>query len=78
MKKRIAKKDNIARLELSMKTMYQNKYYNLFMRSLEWGGIDAEQQDYIMRQFWSLGCVAAFEKEGIDDCLHLQRRRHRL
>ena len=61
MKKRIAKKDNIARLELSMKTMYQNKYYNLFMRSLEWGGIDAEQQDYIMRQFWSLGCVAAFK-----------------
>ena len=43
---------------------FLNKYYNLFMNSLKWKGIDNEQTDFIMRKFWSVGGVASFIAEG--------------
>ena len=43
---------------------YINKYYNLFMNSLKWEGIDNEQIDFIMRKFWSSGKIASFIIEG--------------
>lgn len=43
---------------------FLNKYYNLFMNSLKWKGIDNEQTDFIMRKFWSVGGVASFIAKG--------------
>ena len=39
----------------SVEQAYLDKYYNLFMNSLKWEGIDDEQVDFIMRKFWSNG-----------------------
>ena len=43
---------------------FLNKYYNLYMNSLKWKGIDNEQVDFIMRKFWSVGTIASFIAEG--------------
>lgn len=43
-----------------IKTVYNNKYYNLFMNSLKWNNLTKEEEDYIMRKLWSLGTIAAF------------------
>lgn len=37
-----------------------NKYYNLYMNSMKWNGLDERQVDFIMRKFWSIGSVCAF------------------
>lgn len=49
---------------VSVEQAYLDKYYNLFMNSLKWEGIDDQQIDYIMRKFWSVGTVAAFIVKG--------------
>lgn len=46
---------------------YFNKYYNLFMNSYKWEGIDYQQTDYIMRKLWSDGTIAAFKIKGINE-----------
>ena len=43
-----------------------NKYYNVFMNSMEWD-LTREQEDYVMRKFWSEGTIAAFNFKAIDD-----------
>lgn len=43
-----------------IKTVYNNKYYNLFMNSLKWNNLTKEEEDYIMRKLWSMGTIAAF------------------
>lgn len=43
---------------------YYNKYFNLFMNAYKFNGITEEQQDYILRKFWSVGSVAAFIVAG--------------
>lgn len=43
---------------------FLNKYYNLYMNSLKWKGIDNEQVDFIMRKFWSVGAIASFIAKG--------------
>lgn len=43
---------------------FLNKYYNLYMNSLKWTGIDNEQVDFIMRKFWSVGSIASFIAKG--------------
>lgn len=43
---------------------FLNKYYNLYMNSLKWKGIDNEQVDFIMRKFWSVGSIASFIAKG--------------
>lgn len=43
-----------------MKTMYVNKYYNLWMNMFEWNGLTREEQTYIMKKLWSEGTIAAF------------------
>ena len=48
------------------KNILLNKYYNIFMNSMEWD-LEREQEDYIMRKFWSEGCIAAFNFKAIDD-----------
>lgn len=49
---------------VSVEQAYLDKYYNLFMNSLKWEGIDDEQIDFIMRKFWSVGTVASFIIKG--------------
>lgn len=55
-------------LFIKIRTIYLNKYYNLYMNSMEWTGIEPETEDYIMRQLWSKGTVAAWDYEAIEDC----------
>lgn len=43
------------------KHMLRNKYFNIFMNSIKWNGLEAEAEDYVMRQFWAKGTVAAFD-----------------
>jgi hypothetical protein len=46
---------------------YYNKYYNLFMNSYKWTGIEYQEINFIMRKFWSIGSVACYklkETEG--------------
>lgn len=50
-----------------IKRMYDNKYYNLFMHHFKWNGLEFEQSDYIMKQFWALGTVAAFKIKHTDE-----------
>lgn len=66
-KKRLIRKDSIIALENSIRTVYDNKYYNLFMKSFKWEGIDREQQDYIMRQFWAVGSTACFNIKNLNE-----------
>lgn len=47
--------------------MYRNKYYNLFRANFKWTGLDYRQEDYIMRQLYGKGTVAAFKIKGIDE-----------
>ena len=46
------------------KQFYRNKYFNLFMSAYKFKGIQPEQQDFLLRKFWELGCVAAFIVPG--------------
>lgn len=43
------------------------KYYNLFRANFKWKGIDYRQEEFIMKQLWSKGTVAAFRIKGIDE-----------
>lgn len=49
-----------AALYLKIKNNYQNKYYNIFMGSKKWKNLTKEEENYVMRKFWSEGTVAAF------------------
>ena len=45
--------------------VYVNKYYNVFMNSLEWEGLTKEEEDYIMRKYWATGTCSAFNMNVI-------------
>lgn len=47
-----------------VETSYLNKYFNLFMNSLEWEGLDNEQIDFLMRKLWLNGTIGAYVVEG--------------
>ena len=64
-KKKYARED-IRELQSKIKYVLQNKYFNLFMNSMEWEGLDDEVEDYIMKKFWSQGTVSAFEIKNAD------------
>ena len=48
----------------------KNKYYNVWMSKFKWSGLDEEikeqQQNYIMRHFWSEGTVALRNIKGLN------------
>lgn len=52
------RKDTKALLEKT-RQVYHNKYYNLWMNKFQWSGLDEElkeqEENYIMRKFWSEG-----------------------
>lgn len=68
MKQNLAPKFNrrqesvLLRKELS--TLYYEKYFSLWMNSLEWEGITDEQKRFIMKEFWNRGSVACFKLDG--------------
>ena len=53
-------------IEDKIRYVYLNKYYNLYMNSIEWEGLTAEERDYVMRRFWAEGTCAAFKISGTD------------
>ena len=60
-------KKDIEDLRNTTRHILTNKYFNLFMDSLKWNGLEDEQEDYIMKKFWSDGTVSAFKIKGIDE-----------
>ena len=49
-----------------LKNVLLNKYYNIFMNSMEWT-LEPEQEDYVMRKLWSEGTICAFDFKAIED-----------
>lgn len=47
--------------------MYRNKYYNLYRANFKWTGLDYRQEEYIMKEFYGKGTVAAFKIKNIDE-----------
>lgn len=44
-----------------LRAMYDEKYFNLFLSSRERENLTREEREYILRKFWALGKVSAFE-----------------
>lgn len=53
-------------IEDKIRHIYLNKYYNLYMNSVDWDGLTAEERDYVMRRFWAEGTCAAFKINGTE------------
>ena len=47
--------------------IFENKYFNLFRANYKWTGLNYRQEDYIMRKFWGLGTVFAFNIKPINE-----------
>lgn len=62
-KYRIWGSGTIEDLRQKAKQVYVTRYYNLWMNKFEWKGLDKElasqQENFIMRKFWSDGTIAA-------------------
>lgn len=65
-KKRINRNYNAEIMQRRIRTMYFNKYYNMFMNMFEWKGLTTEEQNYVMKKLWSTGTVAAFKIKNLD------------
>lgn len=52
-----------------MRRTYIGKYYNLWMNKFEWTGLDEEnaneEENFIMRKFWSDGTIAIRQHAGL-------------
>lgn len=66
-RKRVRQSYDPEALRTRIKTMYMNKYYNLFMNMFEWEGLDDEQEYYLMKKLWCDGTIAAFKIKNIDE-----------
>ena len=60
----------VLELEQKCRQNYINKFYNIWMSKFKWSGLDAEikdqQENFIMRKFWSDGTVAGRKVPGLD------------
>lgn len=65
-KKFYFKNRNPKNIEDKIKYIYLNKYYNLYMNSIDWEGLTSEERDYVMRRFWAEGTCAAFKIHGTE------------
>lgn len=63
----MSKKTNKSNVFSRYMHIYRNKYYNLFRANFKWSGLDYRQEEYIMKQFWYKGTVAAFKIKNIDE-----------
>lgn len=50
-----------------LKTVYFNRYYNLFMKYFKFTNLDSNQENYLMRKFWATGTIAAFKIKNTDE-----------
>ena len=57
-------------LQNKLRVNYENKYFNIWMSKFKWKGLDEEikyqQENFIMRKFWSDGTIAARVVENAD------------
>ena len=44
-----------------IKNYYILKYYNLFMNSYKFTGLDYQQKDFLLRKLWAVGTLACFK-----------------
>lgn len=44
-----------------IKHVYMNKYYNIFMNTMEWDKLTPEEEQYVMMKFWAEGTIGAFK-----------------
>lgn len=51
---------------VDIRTMYDEKYFNLFLNSRENVGMTREEFEYTLRKFWAVGKIAAFKFGGSD------------
>lgn len=65
-KTKLKKKFNGAQLEVDTKHILMNKFYNIFMNSVELQGLTHEEEDYVMRKLWSEGTISAFYMDNVD------------
>ena len=60
----------VLELENRCKQNYINKIYNIWMSKFKWSGLDEEikdqQENFIMRKFWSDGTLAARKVKNLD------------
>lgn len=45
----------------------RNKFFNLYRSNYEWTGLDYRQEEYVMKELWAKGTVAAFRIKNIDE-----------
>ena len=45
----------------------RNKFFNLYRSNYEWTGLDYRQEEYVMKELWAKGTVAAFRINNIDE-----------
>ena len=61
---------SVAQLQAQCNQYYRNKFYNLWMSKFKWEGLDAEaaeqQENFIMRKFWSEGTVSVRQIANTD------------
>lgn len=65
-KNRMVKRDIKALRRETINTLL-NKYYNIYMDNFEIEGLEAEPIDYVLRNFWALGTLAAFKIKIADE-----------
>lgn len=51
---------------VDIRSMYDEKYFNLFLNSRENVGMTREEFEYTLRKFWAVGKIAAFKFGGSD------------
>lgn len=51
---------------IAIRSMYDEKYFNLFLNSRENVGMTREEFEYTLRKFWAVGKIAAFKFGGSD------------
>lgn len=60
----------VLELEQKCRQNYINKYYNIWMSKFKWEGLDEEikdqQENFIMRKFWSDGTIAGRKVPSLD------------
>lgn len=55
------KQECVEELFKKTRSLYFNKYYNLFINSVKINNVDAEQEHFIMKELWDKGTIAAFK-----------------
>lgn len=64
--KYLRKRQNPQFIRNSLIANYETKYYNLFMNSFKWVGVDEQERNFLMKSFYSKGTIMALkDREGV-------------